>query len=53
VASGFDYSLFLSTFKRYAFETISTVLVTVSMVELAVRELEPAIKRILKCFRAN
>jgi hypothetical protein len=42
----FDYQQFLISLKIYAVETISTVVALVLLLDLAIKELLPALKRI-------
>jgi hypothetical protein len=49
---GFDYSQFLTALKLYAFETITTVVVIVLLLDFAIKELRPAIKRIWEFFHS-
>ena len=42
----FDYQQFLISLKIYAVETISTVVALVLLLDLAIKELRPALKRI-------
>ena len=49
---GFEYSHLLTTLKLYAFETISTLIVIVLLLDFATKELRPVIKRIRDFFRS-
>jgi hypothetical protein len=48
----FDYSQFLNAFKLYVFETISTVVVIILLLDFAIKELRPALKRIWEFFHS-
>ena len=49
---GFDYSQFLTAIKLHAFETISTLVILVLLVDFALKEIRPALKRIRAFFHA-
>jgi hypothetical protein len=49
---GFDYSQFLTAFKLYAFETITSIIVIVLLIDFAIKELRPALRRIRDFFHA-
>jgi uncharacterized protein with GYD domain len=42
----FDYPGFLTSLKLYSFETISTIVILVLLIDFAIKELRPALKRI-------
>jgi hypothetical protein len=46
----FDYPQFLTALKLYFFETISTIVVMVLLVDFAIKELRPALRRIADFF---
>lgn len=48
----FDYHQFLTSFKLYAFETITTVVIIVLLVDFAIKELHPAVERIWQFFHS-
>jgi len=50
--NGFDYSQFLTALKLYTFETISTAIVIVLLVDFALKEIRPALKRIRDFFHS-
>lgn len=48
----FDYPQFLTTLKLFAFETITTVVVIVLLLDFAIKELQPALKNIFQFFKS-
>jgi hypothetical protein len=49
---GFDYSQFLTALKLHAFETITTLIILILLVDFALKEIRPALKRIRDFFHA-
>ncbi len=50
---GLDYGQFLTALKLYAFETITTIVVIVLLLDFAIKELRPALRRIRDFFSSK